>query len=293
MSVGGIVVFALGLICGVGIALYFAGVFGRSDETSSVDRRVDGTEADDSEEASRADDSEEASSDDRGEAIDIEELMGRTEDTDAPASSDSAGAKLTGGGVADGGHAVDGASEGATVDGPTAGSATPSHWLEGISGSVAGKRYLIEEPTAVGRLPRNDLQLNEGDVSRVHCRFRPEGDEVVVEALDTPNGTRVNDREIGPGEPVVLHNEDVVEIGKVLLMYHCNPGGEIPEGLGEESSDYGIGTDVATVTVDTTDWRERIVSELEAAGGDVGVAAQALGMDPEALQRLAEQLEID
>ena len=280
MSVGGFVVFALGLICGVGIALYVAGVFGRSDEGSSVDRGA---------EAPEPDEADEGPDEDRGQALDIEELMGRGGGADGPASNDAAGAKLAGGGVADGGTAI----EGAKADDPTAGSASPTHWLEGISGSVAGKRYLIEEPTAVGRLPRNDLQLNEGDVSRVHCRFRPEGDEVVVEALDTPNGTRVNDREIGPGEPVTLHNEDVVEIGKVLVMYHCSPGGEMPEGLGEESSDYGIGTDVATVTVDTTGWRQRIVSELEAAGGDVDVAAQALGMDPEALQRLAKQLEID
>jgi len=269
MSVSGLVLGALGLACGIGIAFYLATA--GTDSPASADRSSKS-------DAANVEDEQISESEGAG-SIDVEELMGVDE-----TGGGAAEAEMVAGGSAD-------EASGETGSAPR--EESPTHWFEGISGSIAGKTYLLEEPTSVGRLPRNDLQLNEGDVSRVHCRFRPEGESIVVEALDTPNGTRVNDTELSPGEPMELNDEDVVEIGKVLLMYHRSEADEMPDGLADESSEMALdlGADAATVTVDTTDWRDRVVDELEAAGGDISVAARALGMDPDALERLAERLE--
>ncbi|MFB6374400.1 MAG: FHA domain-containing protein, partial [Bradymonadaceae bacterium] len=201
MSVGGLVIFALGLTCGIGVALYLAQSSGDDPETAEQPRSASSTP----EQAS-----EDASGDGSGigaeeSSVGVEELMGGTAEVSGDGSSGASSdgetdrARRANEGVDD--EMVDEGRDGVT------------HWLEGLSGSMAGKHYELEQATSVGRLPRNDLQVNEGDVSRVHCRFRIEGDDVVVEALDTPNGTRVEDREVTPGEAVSLTDEDVVEVG--------------------------------------------------------------------------------
>ena len=170
-------------------------------------------------------------------------------------------------------------------------SSTTTHWLEGMSGSRSGETFRLRESVSVGRLPRNDLQFDEGAVSRVHCRFRVEQGGVVLEALDTANGTKVNGEEVEPGEPTLLEDEDVVEIGKVFLMYRRNANFEA-DGLAEASPIMGLTIDAATVNVDTNAWRERIERELDLANGDISAAASVLGMEPEALERLADQLDL-
>jgi pSer/pThr/pTyr-binding forkhead associated (FHA) protein len=322
MSVGGLVVFALGLVCGVGVALYFVRASGDEqhpdDETNeSLDTRSESGDA--------ALESESTSSDREGDAAQqwLDETLGdggepidEAEQGDSPDTSSNAQSSSAHSSTAESSSGATGepadrelsdtlqnaSSTGKLADemmerADEASASEPEpageHWLEGLSGSVAGKTYQLDEEVSVGRLPRNDLQLSEGDVSRVHCRFRLEDDGVLLEALDTVNGTRINDEDVGPGDPTDLKDGDVVEIGNVLVMYHRQAGELGPDGLADESSDHGIGIDARTVTVDTGGWRERIVSELELADGDVDAAAQALGMDVEALERITEQLDIE
>lgn len=327
MSLGGLVVFALGLVCGVGLALYIVQTAG----DSSDDRRSDGPASDspasdaetreaDSEPSSEAGDEDatqqwlDETLGDGGELDDeargsdsFDSVSNRqhstghspTREENASTSGEPADRELSdtlqnAGSTSDlADEMMEKMDERADQESPSGPPPAGEHWLEGLSGSVAGKTYQLDGEVSVGRLPRNDLQLSEGDVSRVHCRFRLEDGAVVLEALDTVNGTRINDDDVGPGDPTELTDGDVVEIGNVLVMYHQKADGLGPDGLADESSDHGIGIEARTVTVDTGGWRERIVSELELADGDVGAAAQALGMDVEALERLTEQLDIE
>ena len=164
------------------------------------------------------------------------------------------------------------------------------HWLEGLNGSVKEKTYRLDDPLAIGRHERNDIQVREGDVSRVHCRFRPGQEGVVLEVLDTVNGTRINGREVEPGSPHPLEHEDIIEIGNLLFMFYEE--GHFESDASGEGGAPSLTSDAATVMVDSTSWRERIEDELEMVGGDTKAAAQALGLEESDLERIARNLKI-
>ncbi|HUF48110.1 MAG TPA: FHA domain-containing protein [Vicinamibacterales bacterium] len=65
----------------------------------------------------------------------------------------------------------------------------------------------------VGRTSRADFILDATLVSRVHCRLSAEpSDQLVVEDLDSTNGTHVNGVRV---DRAVLRTGDVVRIGRV------------------------------------------------------------------------------
>jgi pSer/pThr/pTyr-binding forkhead associated (FHA) protein len=59
------------------------------------------------------------------------------------------------------------------------------------SGPEAGRRVELGVEMAIGRQD-GDLVLEDPEVSRRHAMLRPSGESVVVEDLDSTNGTFVN-----------------------------------------------------------------------------------------------------
>lgn len=59
----------------------------------------------------------------------------------------------------------------------------------------------------------------EAGVSRRHCRILQQGDQFFVEDLESTNGTRLNDQFIPPKQPRLLQNGDVLELGKLKLIF--------------------------------------------------------------------------
>ena len=57
-------------------------------------------------------------------------------------------------------------------------------------------RLLPGSMKTVGRAPRADFVVDASLVSRVHCRLSAGAEEIVVEDLDSTNGTFVNGRRI-------------------------------------------------------------------------------------------------
>jgi pSer/pThr/pTyr-binding forkhead associated (FHA) protein len=66
-------------------------------------------------------------------------------------------------------------------------------------------------PISIGRAPDNDLPVDNLAVSNHHARVYVEGGRLVVEDLDSLNGTFVNDLRI---ERATLHDGDSIWIGK-------------------------------------------------------------------------------
>jgi two-component system response regulator AtoC len=67
------------------------------------------------------------------------------------------------------------------------------------------------QPVVVGRDPSVDVVVDEKSLSREHARFTLEGEQVLVEDLDSRNGTfvggqRVPRAEVRPGDEIVLGN---------------------------------------------------------------------------------------
>ena len=85
-----------------------------------------------------------------------------------------------------------------------------------LDGSVIREIPLDKERITIGRKPHNDIQIENLAVSGEHARVVTLLNDSFLEDLGSTNGTLVN------GNPVkkhILHNNDVVEIGKYKLKF--------------------------------------------------------------------------
>lgn len=83
-------------------------------------------------------------------------------------------------------------------------------------GPEIGTRFsLVGDQVTVGRVPDNQIQLDDVTVSRQHAVFVREGDEWLVRDLGSLNGTYVNNQRIE--ESVVRHGDDL-QIGRFRLV---------------------------------------------------------------------------
>lgn len=77
-------------------------------------------------------------------------------------------------------------------------------------GPRAGLTFVLREGnTTVGRHPESDIFLNDVTVSRHHCRFVLNGEELQVEDSGSTNGTYVNESRVDaasltPGDEVLV-----------------------------------------------------------------------------------------
>ncbi len=108
---------------------------------------------------------------------------------------------------------------------------------------------LIEHyPFVLGRHPEVDCPLAVAFVSRLHCQFQLEDDHVLVQDLESFNGTFVNGRRIY--EPTPIHHGDEVSLGslsfRVSMLQDAadtvtdlchSPTGEMPLPVKEAGSD--------------------------------------------------------
>ena len=86
-------------------------------------------------------------------------------------------------------------------------------------GPEIGTRYsLVGDQVTVGRVPDNQIQLDDVTVSRQHAVFVREGDDWVVRDLGSLNGTYVNNERVD--EAVVRHGDDL-QIGRFHLVAFC------------------------------------------------------------------------
>ena len=88
-------------------------------------------------------------------------------------------------------------------------------YLEVLDGP--GDLRAVEGRLTIGRGRAADLVLADDSVSRSHAAVWPEGSTVVVEDLDSSNGTWVNGERMDGRQR--LHDGDVVRIGQTELRY--------------------------------------------------------------------------
>lgn len=70
-------------------------------------------------------------------------------------------------------------------------------------------------PVVVGRSPSSDIVIDEPYVSATHARFTLQGPALVLEDLESTNGTLVNGHPID--QPVALRDGDDVQIGDTIM----------------------------------------------------------------------------
>src|SRR5437870_6900973 len=84
---------------------------------------------------------------------------------------------------------------------------------------AGGRTRLIVFDTqdlTLGRDPKNDLSVDDPEMSRRHAAFKRSREGTVVEDQGTSNGTAVNGQ---PVQRAALKHGDVVRIGEVEITY--------------------------------------------------------------------------
>src|SRR5258708_15312983 len=88
-------------------------------------------------------------------------------------------------------------------------------------------------PIGIGRSPDNDLPVDNLAVSNYHARVYFEGGRLVVEDLDSLNGTFVNDLRV---ERATLHDGDSIHIGQHRIKVYGSGDAPLPWGTGRKAS---------------------------------------------------------
>ncbi len=83
----------------------------------------------------------------------------------------------------------------------------------------SGQQHFLEGATIrIGRAVENDIVIVSKRVSREHAVVRREGRQVLLEDLNSANGTYLNDeRVLAPAE---LQDGDKIAVGDVIFTYH-------------------------------------------------------------------------
>lgn len=92
--------------------------------------------------------------------------------------------------------------------------------------------YPLDKPTvAVGRSTGNDIALDTTAVSRYHISISLHGDQVVLEDLDSVNGTYIDGVRLPGHQPHPLRDGEEIQIGDIRLIFHPanNPTQELAD----------------------------------------------------------------
>jgi pSer/pThr/pTyr-binding forkhead associated (FHA) protein len=73
------------------------------------------------------------------------------------------------------------------------------------------------QPVTIGRAPDNDLHVDNLAVSSHHAKIFAEEGRLIVEDLNSMNGTFVNRTRVHPGQKRPLQVNDVIQVGTVHL----------------------------------------------------------------------------
>jgi pSer/pThr/pTyr-binding forkhead associated (FHA) protein len=88
-------------------------------------------------------------------------------------------------------------------------------------------------PVGIGRSPDNDLPIDNLAVSTYHARVYFEAGRLVVEDLDSLNGTFVNDLRV---ERATLHDGDKIHIGKHHIKVDATGDAPVPWDSGRKTT---------------------------------------------------------
>jgi pSer/pThr/pTyr-binding forkhead associated (FHA) protein len=114
-------------------------------------------------------------------------------------------------------------------------------------------------PVSIGRSPDNDLPVDNLAVSNYHARVYFEAGRLVVEDLDSLNGTFVNDLRI---ERATLHDGDSIHVGKHHIKVDASGDAPVPWDSGRKANAPRINE---TMVLDTKE-RRNMLQQAAAMG---------------------------
>ena len=119
-------------------------------------------------------------------------------------------------------------------------------------------------PITIGRSPDNDLPVDNLAVSNHHAKVYFEANRLVIEDLDSLNGTYVNDLRI---ERATLHDGDNIHIGKHKIKVDTSGDAPVPWDTGRKAAAPRINE---TMVLDTKE-RRAMLQQAAAMGESMKV----------------------
>jgi len=98
--------------------------------------------------------------------------------------------------------------------------------LIGQSGPLNGKRWMIDRILTIGREQTCEVIIPDRQVSRYHARLIPQDEVVLLEDLDSKNGTFCNGRRVEGS--VVLQDGDLIQIALVQHFVFLSSDATLP-----------------------------------------------------------------
>ena len=121
-------------------------------------------------------------------------------------------------------------------------------------------------PVTIGRAPDNDLSVDNLAVSSYHAKIFFEGGRMVIEDLNSLNGTFVNDLRV---ERATLHDGDKVHIGKHTIKVDASGDAPVPWTAGKKAAAPRINE---TMVLDTKE-RRQMLQQAAAMGESMQFAS--------------------
>lgn len=85
---------------------------------------------------------------------------------------------------------------------------------------LRGVKIRVNSAVVIGRAPGADIVIGASFVSARHARISPIGDDLILEDLNSTNGTLVNGERITA--PYTLEPGDIISIGDVNIKASCS-----------------------------------------------------------------------
>ena len=115
-----------------------------------------------------------------------------------------------------------------------------------------------ESSLSIGRLPDNDIVIENAAVSGSHARIVARNDAYVVEDLDSTNGTFVNNKRIRSRK---LKDEDIIVIGKHEIVFHMSDEGH-EDRVGSTGVSGGMTSRDRTAALDAGNYKKMLAQNV-------------------------------
>jgi len=106
------------------------------------------------------------------------------------------------------------------------GNLTESPLLIAQNGPLKGQRWMLNKPLLVGRETTCEIVVSDRMVSRFHARFTPTSEGIMLEDLDSKNGTHHNGNPVA--DQVILQDGDTVQIALAQQFLFLTSDATVP-----------------------------------------------------------------
>jgi len=127
----------------------------------------------------------------------------------------------------------------------------PKYMLRGVSGATFGKTFALTGTMVIGRQADSDIPVPAEEISRHHARLQVTADGVLVEDMNSANGTFINDKRVQngllkPGEELRLDTVRFMLVAPGMdarqqaTAARTEPAKPAPEAQGSGGKVFGI-----------------------------------------------------